>query len=427
MAYKAKITQLTNLKPHPNADRVQLAICHGNQVVVSIHHKEGDIGIYFDSDGQLSEEFCKMNNLFRDTKLNSDTQNKGGFFDVNRRVRTQKFRGEISDGLWLPLQSLNYIPGFDPKKIENEFDNIDGHTICNKYVNKQTIEFAAKNRTVRAAKKSVMFKEHFDTEHFGKNMDKFNKGDFIIITEKLHGTSGRVGYVKVERNLKWYEYLLKKIGVKIESTNWEYLNGTRRVVLQESNGKQFHDPTIREKSFELFNGKLKKGETVYFEIVGFESNGNPIMPSVSTKLINDKNFTKKYGDTITYTYGCKPNDCDVYVYRITSTNEDGDTIDYSWSDVVKRCGELGVKTVPEIKKFIYGDSIETSEDWFYLVSYFANGESRIDNTHISEGVCVRIEGGLENKTFKYKSFEFKVLEGIIKDLGQIDQEEAQSL
>ena len=427
MAYKAKISQLTNLKPHPNADRVQLAICNGNQVVVGIQHKEGDIGVYFDSDGQLSEEFCKMNNLYRDLKLNSNPDSKPGFFDNNRRVRTQKFRGEVSDGLWLPLQCFSYISDYDALEIGKEFDSINGHVICNKYVNKQTIEFASKNKTVRTARKSVMFKEHFDTEHFGKNIDKFNTGDLIIITEKLHGTSGRVGYVKVEKNLKWYELLLKKLGVSIESFEWRYLNGTRRVVLEESTGKQFHDPNIREKSFELFNGKLKKGESVYFEIVGFEPSGSPIMPSVNTKLLNDKNFTKKYGDHMIYSYGCETRECDIYVYRITSTNEDGDTVDYSWSDVVKRCGELGVKTVPEITKFIYGDSQSVSENWFDLVPYFANGQSSLDESHISEGVCVRIEGGLENKTFKYKSFEFKVLEGIIKDLGQIDQEEAQSL
>jgi hypothetical protein len=49
----------------------------------------------------------------------------------------------------------------------------------------------------------------------------------------------------------------------------------------------------------------------------------------------------------------------------------------------------------------------------------------LDSRHIKEGVCVRIEGGLYNQTFKFKSFEFKVLEGIIKDSGVIDAEEAQ--
>jgi hypothetical protein len=227
--------------------------------------------------------------------------------------------------------------------------------------------------------------------------------------------------------LNWFERFLTKVGVSIDKYEWKYLNGSRRVVLEESTGKQFHDPTIREKAFELFNNKLKKGETVYFEIVGFESDGVPIMPMVNTKSLNDKEFTKKYGENMIYSYGCAEKDSDVYVYRITSTNEDGETLDYSWSDVVKRCSELGVKTVPEISNFIIGDSTKISDQWKELIPYFANGESSLDSSHISEGVCIRIEGGLNNRTFKYKSFEFKVLEGIVKDSGQIDQEEAQSI
>jgi hypothetical protein len=233
--------------------------------------------------------------------------------------------------------------------------------------------------------------------------------------------------VKVERDLTWYEKLLTMVGIRIERFEWKYLNGTRRVVLEESTGNQFHDPTIREKAFDLFNNKLKKGETVYFEIVGFESNGSPIMPVVNTKLLQDKSFTKTYGEQMYYSYGCEPKECEIYVYRITTTNEDGETIDYSWSDVVKRCYDFGVKHVPQISNFIIEDSMRVSENWHQIIPYHANGESSIDQSHIKEGVCVRIEGGLQNKTFKYKSFEFKVLEGIIKDLGQIDQEEAQSI
>ena len=52
-------------------------------------------------------------------------------------------------------------------------------------------------------------------------------------------------------------------------TEWKYLNGTRRVVIEESTGQQFHDPTIRDNAFNLFKDNLRKGETVYFEIVGF--------------------------------------------------------------------------------------------------------------------------------------------------------------
>ena len=60
-----------------------------------------------------------------------------------------------------------------------------------------------------------------------------------------------------------------------------------------------------------------------------------------------------------------------------------------------------------------------------MIELFGAGPSTLDGKHIREGVCVRIEGGLNNKTFKFKSFEFKVLEGIIKDSGVVDTEEAQ--
>jgi hypothetical protein len=210
------------------------------------------------------------------------------------------------------------------------------------------------------------------------------------------------------------------------------LNGTRRVVLGESKNPPFHEPTIRDKAALKFKGNLRKGETVYLEIVGFESTGAAIMPAGDTEKIGDKDFSKKYGPKMFYSYGCAPMQSDVYVYRMTFTNEDGQSIDYSWNDVVKRCSEIGVKTVPHIATFTLDELEANMPRGLDLQNYLSktievmgSGASILDQTHIKEGVCVRIEGGLENKTFKFKSFEFKVLEGIAKDSGVIDEEEAQ--
>jgi hypothetical protein len=184
----------------------------------------------------------------------------------------------------------------------------------------------------------------------------------------------------------------------------------------------------------LFKGNLRKGETVYFEIVGFESTGAAIMPSVDTTKMGDKEFTKQYGKSMAYSYGCEPTQSEVYVYRMTFANEDGQSIDYAWNDVVKRCNELGVKTVPHVATItlteleaITGkfDDRDLREYFSNTIETFGTGPSVLDNRHIKEGVCVRIEGGLVNKTFKFKSFEFKVLEGIVKDSGVIDTEEAE--
>lgn len=58
MAYCAYVTALKNVRKHPNADKLLLAECFGNTVCVDLSYSEGDIGIYFPIDGQLSEEFA---------------------------------------------------------------------------------------------------------------------------------------------------------------------------------------------------------------------------------------------------------------------------------------------------------------------------------------------------------------------------------
>ena len=440
MSYKAVVTKLSNVRAHSNADKVQLATCHGNQVVIGLNHSEGELGIYFPSDGQLSQGFCSANNLFRKPEMNSDPAAKPGMFDENRRVRAQRFRGEISDGFWVPMDNFDFIVGAGLLTEGFEFDEINGIQICEKYINQATLKIARENagKKTKTAKTSVMFKEHFDTAHFGKHLHEFDYGQTIIITEKLHGTSGRIGHVQVSRDLNWKEKLAKRLGVKVQETEWKYLNGTRRVVLEETSGTQYHDPTIRDKAFKLFDGNLRKGETVFFEIVGYESTGASIMPKVDTTKMNDKEFTKRYGKTMPFSYGCGELQSKVYVYRMTLTDEDGHTIDYAWDDVVKRCKELGVDHVPHIRTLtlneLYeqdlkqggnGDIRDIKETFSKMVEAYGSGPSILDETHIKEGVCVRIEGGIANKTYKFKSFEFKVLEGIIKDSGVVDAEEAQ--
>jgi hypothetical protein len=443
--YKAIVTKLANVRPHPNADRVQLATCHGNQVVVGLDSKEGDMGVYFPCDGQLSHEFCNANNLYREASMNKFPEEKGGMFDANRRVRAQRFRGEVSDGFWVPLHYFGFIQvsGLDVEGYE--FDEWKGVPICSKYINPATVKIARENqgKKTRKAKSSVMFKEHFDTAHFGRNLHEFGHGQHIVITEKLHGTSGRIGHVQVDKDPTLIEKIAKFFGAKIQETEWKYLNGTRRVVIEESSGTQYHDPTIRDKAFKMFNGNLRKGETVFFEIVGYESTGAPIMPTVDTTKMGDKNFTKIYGEKMPFSYGCEPTQSEVYVYRMTLTNEDGQSIDYAWDDVVKRCNEIGVKHVPHFHTTSWGeveldfrnqhaipqdqevDDRDVRDHFSKIVESLGSGASVLDAKHIKEGVCVRIEGGINNRTYKFKSFEFKVLEGIIKDSGVVDAEEAQ--
>jgi hypothetical protein len=86
------------------------------------------------------------------------------------------------------------------------------------------------------------------------------------------------------------------------------------------------------------------------------------------------------------------------------TNADGQSVDYSWDDVVKRCNEIGVKYVPEITRFRRAELVAKNENLTddrtfnenitELVDIYSKGSSTIDTTHIREGVCVRLESVL---------------------------------
>ena len=84
-------------KPHPNADKVQLGEACGFQVVVGLDVKDGEMGVYFQENLCLSNEFAEAN------------PNLMTYFPKNRRVRAQKFRGEVSDGFWIPVNVLSFV------------------------------------------------------------------------------------------------------------------------------------------------------------------------------------------------------------------------------------------------------------------------------------------------------------------------------
>ena len=83
MAYEAYVTRLKTLEKHSNADRLQKTECFGNQIIVDMSYKEGDLGVYFPSDGRLGLEFAEENNLLR--KKDETGKNIGGFIDPVKR------------------------------------------------------------------------------------------------------------------------------------------------------------------------------------------------------------------------------------------------------------------------------------------------------------------------------------------------------
>ena len=440
MSYYAIVTKLKDVRQHPNADRLQLATVFGNTICVDLSYKEDQIGVYFPTGGQLSVKFAEANNLLR--KKDADGNNIGGYMDPSKRnVSAIRLRGEKSDGLFLPLTCLESFGDISTLKVGDVITVFNGHEICRKYIPRRNYSRNASGGNKTRKKKvnvAPLFMEHADTEQLAYNLAAFKSGDEIEITLKMHGTSQRTGYLPVFKKYKrtLLDRILRREGTPVY--DWGYVSGTRRTVLENYDGGYYGSNEFREQHSKLFKDKLWKGEEVFYEVVGFTHTGVGIMATANNKKINDKEFVKQYGETTTFSYSCDPDgkdgklQSDIYVYRMTITNEDGNVIEYTPDFMRYRCEQMGVKTVPvfwkgEIPALNLAE--QTHGEWVKKqAEYFYDGPDPIGKTHIREGVVVRILNRPKFTAYKHKNFAFKVLEGIIKDTADApDMEEAEGL
>jgi hypothetical protein len=476
--YNGYVVRVEHLRPHPNADKLQILTVFYNDTCVSLDVAVGDLGVYFPSDGQLSEEFCEYNHMCRTKK---DGTPDTGYMDPEKRnVKAIRLRGEKSDGIYLPIKCLEYT-GIDVNSLSpgDPITVVNGHEICTKYIPKY-VEAPVRERTGNRVRKkkeptAPLFKEHADTAQLAYNLGAFKAGDEVEITLKMHGTSQRTGYLPVLKGYKdsrlcrvrnWLWFYFNKITHKNDLYaaldkmkhdgepiyDYDYVTGTRRKVLDGYDDGFYGSNAFREPHAKVFEGKLWKGETVFYEVVGFTTTGQPIMNDASNKKLNDKEFIKQYGETTRFSYGCDTNgvngcpQSDIYVYRMTMTNPDGEVVEYTPDFMRYRCEQMGVKTVlvfyngfipPEVSEVPLGKNEKplkfsnyiTPGDWVKdIAEEYYDGPDPVGKTHIREGVVVRIINRPKFTAYKHKNINFRILEGIYKeDATAPDMEEAQEV
>lgn len=411
---QAIVTKIS-IAPHPNADKIQVGYCYATQVIVSLETKEGDLGVYFPSDLQLSEDFAKANDLI--ARKDENGNKVGGYFDEKRRVRAQNFRGVKSEGFWVPLSYFEFTK-FDLSKLKegDMFDELGGVPICNKYFTKATLS------AIRGQKKikfNVDMPEHGETTQF--RFIQVKPGSVIHVTEKEHGTSFRYGNVMTYTPYThWWDKVKKFFGL-IKGDYKEqraYVLGTRRAILPKVNeyeyGGGFYgngDPyTIAPK--QLY-GKLMEDEIVYGEVVGYLKTGAALFSQNTEKLPEIK---KKYGKDMIFSYGNVQGEARLRVYRITQKGRD-----LTHFEMVHRCNQLGVETVKFMDTLVFdGDRDALNAK----IASMLEGPSLVDPRHMREGVCLRIENEDGIKIVKAKSWSFGILEGYLKDNADyVDAEE----
>lgn len=328
--YRAKIVQLKEPKKHSGADRLICWNIDFQQVITNLDYKEGDIVIYFPVECCVNKDLISFIDGFEDKTLNKNQENKG-FFNKHGRVRAISLRKEKSQGFVLPISTVFAFLNKECKyEIGQDFDSFNDIVLCKKYVS----FVKERNNNIKSNKKIVkkisrlvenQFRLHNDTENLRRNSEKISPEDFIGIHYKKHGTSFVVGNVLVKKKLKWYEKALKQLKIDINTTEYDYVYSSRKVVKNEfetQNVNGFYNEDIWGVVKEELIGKILKGYTLYGEIIGFLPSGGAIQGE--------------------YDYGCQKGEHKTYIYRITITNVDGQVIELDDLQIKQYCEKFNL-------------------------------------------------------------------------------------
>lgn len=265
------------------------------------------------------------------------------------------------------------------------------------------------------------FQRHPDTDQLRENVKRIPVGSLIIITEKLHGTSARTSLLPDIS----FEGRLRSLFSK-ERAHKFYV-GTRNVVLKYNQTDPYYKGEIfRWKVANKFTD-IEKGEDFSYEIVGYNSSEPLMAVHPLDKIKRECKSIKNFPNPIIYSYGLEEGQCEEYVYKY-SKMEKGKVVVQSWDTTVRRCKELGLKTVPELDRFVYDGNVD--EFMKRVNKYLANEDlipSVLHSKTLTEGICIRVEDykevdGIQTyepswQVYKHKSFMFGILEGYLKDAG----------
>jgi RNA ligase (TIGR02306 family) len=163
-----EVCRIQKVAPHANAERLELAHVKGWQCVVPKgKYKAGDKIVYIPPDAVLPVELSDRIGV---TKYLS-----------NGRVRCAKLRGEPSFGVVMDL----------PEDLP-EGEDVAGRYGVTKYVP------PLRTTAGDAEPEHPLFARYTEIENLRNFPDVIAPGEQVVVTEKIHGTCCRIGYVRDE-------------------------------------------------------------------------------------------------------------------------------------------------------------------------------------------------------------------------------------
>lgn len=314
---------------HPNADKLSVVKVKGWYCITGLNqYNSGDLVVYVPPDSIIPDTLIEKYNL--------------EYLKKNGRVGTVKLRGYISQGLILDLPEGNWKEGDD---LAEFFGITKWEMPVAPPINMQPKQASKR-------KMNPLFDKYTDIENI-KNYNRiFVEGDFVVITEKIHGSNFRCGNLLIVDNKDQPLFYRIRSWFKrnILKQKYEFVWGSHNVqITHHENRNSYYGDDIWGKivaKYHLMN-IVPEDMIIYGEIYG--------------KGVQD----------LTY-------DLDDIELVIFDIKKNGQYL--PWIDVCQFCLVYGLPYVPELYVGKFDEKI---------LNDLTIGNSRIAPDQIREGVVVK--------------------------------------
>lgn len=321
---------IESIKPHPNADRLEIAVVGGWEIVTGRdNYKVGDVVVHIQPDSMVPRTWAQEWGVEQYLSFKKDS-------DMGR-VRAARLRSVTSFGFLVPNES-----GAELGTDLAEHYGIEKYEPPPPPVGMSAGQMRSEH---------PLFHRYTDIQNLRNHRDKLAYGEPLVVTEKIHGTNSRVGWVRSNR---------VEGGTALE-----------RVVGTHKTQRDPEDCGVYALPFEMYADVLEK--VWEWAIKAFN---DPNHPAVPQKQIDSIIF---YGEIFgagvqDLHYGQKQEKG----YRVFDISVNGNYLPWHTLEYLEKT--FGLPLVPVLARGVM--------DFEQLVEY-AQGDTTLSDDHIREGIVVR--------------------------------------
>lgn len=319
-----RVVKIDEIVPHPNAERLEIVKLGGWQIVSGKgNYVVGDLAVHVPPDAMVPRPLAEQWEVDKYLSFAKRDPNMG-------RVRAARLRGVTSYGFLAPNDAGALLD-----------TDLAAHYGIMKYEPPPEPEGL---QAGQMARNHPFFHTYTDIQNLRNYPDKLEYREPLIVTEKLHGTNSRVGWI-----------------LPLDSSVYEKAIGTHRTQ------RKTEDPGVYGLPFQLYGDNLYRAFLRILLMMEHPDVGN------GTKVQSVIFFGEIYGPGVQdLTYGKDK------AWRVFDIAINGSYL--PWPYVKEVCEEFDIPLVPHIQPGFYD---------FEELCALAQGETVLNPGQIKEGIVVR--------------------------------------